>query len=653
MKLRLLRTLLLSLVLTAAHAGATPQLRFVKQWGDTPLVLDGAISEVGFAANAPVAYAVSAEAGSVRVFEVPTRKTRLYLPQHALLPPRPRAALTPDGTVLAATVLDARGEAQIRLFDTLDGRELATLSSPGTGPAWEAIAISRDGKRLLAVHESVGLFAWDLRSGKRLWQRPRDNGGGRVTKIAWLPDHRTAILFEVATVKDSPTVVDTDTGADVERLSGRRWKGEASRDGAWLLGLNAENIDVWALADKKVVRSIPTGESQWALSAAFSADASRVFASGPSARVREIDARTGRVMRLFQGHAASVDTLAASGDGRYLISGSDDRTVRVWDLRAGREVPRRFGHLGGVLALGVSMSGEGVFSAGSDGEVRVYGADGAPRGIVRPAPAVLDRTVARAAAFDLTGRRYVFADDQTVACRDLQTGRLLWQKPIAFSGSTILDANDKGEVLLATGMTGFVFSAQEGNDVRRFERGRVTAARFAAQGRQIVWSDPDHPLEVLDAATGRSTTRLAGHRGDVQRTDAKGITRLIKNAPLGASDLVVAPNGRVLASSADRQVALWSLPGGGQTKTIRGRSLDRARLAFSPDSQWLVAASDPGVVTLIDVAKAREAAILDLRSSPAKNQEFAVAALAFLPNGRSFLLGTRGGSIYELTIVEP
>lgn len=45
-----------------------------------------------------------------------------------------------------------------------------------------------------------------------------------------------------------------------------------------------------------------------------------------------IDARTGRCVRAWQGHAHWVDALAIDAEGRRLITGSSDHTVRVWDL---------------------------------------------------------------------------------------------------------------------------------------------------------------------------------------------------------------------------------------------------------------------------------------------------------------------------------
>ena len=174
---------------------------------------------------------------------------------------------------------------------------------------------------------------------------------------------------------------------------------------------------------------------------------------------------------------------------------------------------------------------------------------------------------------------------------------------------------------------------------------RLPLAHLLGRVEQFSPQEVDCALELIDAASGRTVSKLSGHTGPVTRKDG---TR-VKNGPLSAGAIAVSPDGRVFATTADRQLGLWT-QGGGHTRTLHGAAFDHAAGGFSPDRRWLVSASPLGVVTLIDVARGKEAASLDLRRSGVKTQEHAAASLVFLPNGRSFLLGTRGGSLYELAV---
>jgi WD40 repeat protein len=88
-----------------------------------------------------------------------------------------------------------------------------------------------------------------------------------------------------------------------------------------------------------------------------------------------LDARSGRVAGVGQGHRASIHALAFSPDGRWLASGSADTHVRLWSVGADGQLAA-----GDVLAahshtvLDLAWLGDGLrlASAGVDGDVFVW-----------------------------------------------------------------------------------------------------------------------------------------------------------------------------------------------------------------------------------------------------------------------------------------
>ena len=40
----------------------------------------------------------------------------------------------------------------------------------------------------------------------------------------------------------------------------------------------------------------------------------------------------------FLGHKESVNSIALSKDGKYLISGSSDNSIKIWDYENGRKI---------------------------------------------------------------------------------------------------------------------------------------------------------------------------------------------------------------------------------------------------------------------------------------------------------------------------
>src|ERR1051326_7849700 len=75
---------------------------------------------------------------------------------------------------------------------------------------------------------------------------------------------------------------------------------------------------------------------------------------------------------LQTGHTASVNTIAVSPDGRFLVSGSTDNSLKVWDLASGNVLRTLYGHTGAVLTAAISRDGRLIASGGQDATVRVW-----------------------------------------------------------------------------------------------------------------------------------------------------------------------------------------------------------------------------------------------------------------------------------------
>src|SRR6185503_16662776 len=75
---------------------------------------------------------------------------------------------------------------------------------------------------------------------------------------------------------------------------------------------------------------------------------------------------------LQTGHTGSVNALALSPDGRFLVSGSEDVTLKIWDTATGNVLRTLSGHEKPVLAAAISPDGKLIASGGADQTVRVW-----------------------------------------------------------------------------------------------------------------------------------------------------------------------------------------------------------------------------------------------------------------------------------------
>jgi WD40 repeat protein len=70
---------------------------------------------------------------------------------------------------------------------------------------------------------------------------------------------------------------------------------------------------------------------------------------------------------VFRGHTLSVDKVAFSLDGRWVVTTGEDQTARVWDVGTGKEITVLRGHTKLLTQAAFSPDGQWVVTVSSDG----------------------------------------------------------------------------------------------------------------------------------------------------------------------------------------------------------------------------------------------------------------------------------------------
>jgi WD40 repeat protein len=91
---------------------------------------------------------------------------------------------------------------------------------------------------------------------------------------------------------------------------------------------------------------------------------------------RSVSDRVGRGVAaelvLQTGHAQRINSVAFSGDRRWLASTSIDNTIVIWDLASGLEFCTLAGHADSVTAVAFSPDGKLLASGCSDNNVKLW-----------------------------------------------------------------------------------------------------------------------------------------------------------------------------------------------------------------------------------------------------------------------------------------
>jgi WD40 repeat protein len=256
------------------------------------------------------------------------------------------ATLTPDGRLAATAAVGAAP----RLWDVATRKELPALT--GETIAVRCLALSPNGKRLVAGDDRGGLRAWETTTGKSSTFTELHSAG--IEALVFSPDNKMVAsssrdgrlrFWEVATGVALPPLGGIDPGPR---------RAAFSQDGrllAWTEGrrVRLEDAGTGKQSDRfPFQKRLLLAGSPSAL--CFSPD-HRVLAVATGTVIRLLELATGAERAVFQGHRSEVMSLTFSADGRRLLSGAADTTALLWDVVGPRPKPADNLDLSGLLDL--------------------------------------------------------------------------------------------------------------------------------------------------------------------------------------------------------------------------------------------------------------------------------------------------------------
>jgi WD40 repeat protein len=290
-------------------------------------------------------------------------------------------ALSPDGTILAASVSNA-----IYLFDVQTGRRrLQDDAMPAR--EWRAVAWSPAGDRIVTAHDDGIVRVWDAATGRPVWYRPLATGpagpvGAYIPGVAFSADgHRVIVAGNRHDrMEDRPGLLAVYNAADGAVIREIRCEGFGktafSPDGRMVFTEIADRsrydlmvVGLETDTGREVWRTLVAKANEWmAHSVAFihavnfRDDTRVVEVATTKYGVTHYDAGNGRERRQVRleppagdhfGGRVSLHGAAFNADGRLLVADTY-RRIAVWDAETGRlrhQLPYPANYIHYILAL--------------------------------------------------------------------------------------------------------------------------------------------------------------------------------------------------------------------------------------------------------------------------------------------------------------
>jgi WD40 repeat protein len=453
-----------------------------------------------------------------------------------------------------------------------------------------AVSFNRDGTLLATGDWGGNILLW--KSGRRIAKLPREHTG-EIRELAF--DSNTDVL---ASGSEDHTVILWDlakSGSLSTRLTGHVEPVTAvafSPDQRFVVSADESgSIVFWDRATGMRSGRQIQKQAEPVTSVAFSPNG-RLLATGDFGdRVTLWDVKTRRRMgKPFNGHETVVTSVAFAPDGTSLASADAHGAIRIWTIGGSRTAGRALGEHGGeVTKLAFLPKGDAMLSSGYDGRVRLWELR---TGRARTVGVHRDR------ALDVA----LSPDGHTVASVGRDRRTILWDlwSPNPLATTT----------LCATWVEAVAFSP----DGSLLACAGTTDEGIGAGGRHELRGT----IRILNAKS---------HEYIGPPLDAHG-----KNVQAVAFD----PNGRHLASAAQKTLVLWDVSQRPPTqigRPLEGHVGDVLAARFTRDGSRLVSGDNAGQIVVWDPVLGKAV------GGPIGSSTKVVRALAAHPNGQMIFGG--------------
>ena len=251
-------------------------------------------------------------------------------------------AVTKDG----AKIVSGSADKTYKVWNLADGKLL--LTSPAQPAPILALAVSADGKRIAAglgdnLVKLFDLAATDpakaeVRRRPRPFRRDQRRGVPARQRVGRLGVARQ--VGQGLAPRSGRRAQDASSGHQGQVYS-VAWSPDGKQ---FATGAADKSFRQWDVATGKQTRAVEKAHENVVYAIAYSPKGDVIATGGDDKLVKFWNAADGKELRKGVGHGQAIYGIAFSPDGTKLASGSVDKTIRIWNVADAKEVAKIDGH---------------------------------------------------------------------------------------------------------------------------------------------------------------------------------------------------------------------------------------------------------------------------------------------------------------------
>lgn len=234
----------------------------------------------------------------------------------------------PTGSLFAV----GQEDKNVRVMDAAKLQTVWTLA--GHPQPCYGLAFSHDGKLLATGDDSARIFLWDMKTGKKIREFPRDKGHRRgIQTLQFSPDNK-----KIASVgKDGQIMIWNTSGghpiANIVQVGVNFYGAEFMPSGSLVSGTLEGSVHLFEGKTFKPVASMPTPNKTGINAVSLNSTGTVAYAAARDGRVLIYDIKTRKRINGVTAHTDWAINTALSPNGKVLVSSSNDMTVKFWDTK--------------------------------------------------------------------------------------------------------------------------------------------------------------------------------------------------------------------------------------------------------------------------------------------------------------------------------